>query len=51
MDGFEYEVGVVVDFLDEHWAEFLKLCEEQGIDEAEAEALCSKMAQFAGRSK
>ncbi len=49
MEGFEFEMGVVVDFLGSNWQAFLDCCADHDIDEARAEEISNKLDQVAGR--
>lgn len=50
MEDFEFEMGVLADFIGENWQSFIDFVEEHGIDEARAEALTAALHQFAGRT-
>ena len=50
LNEFKHEMGIVADFLGNHWQAFLEFCEEFDIDESRAEEICTELELFSGRS-
>lgn len=49
-DLYQYEIGLVSDFISENWNRFLAFCEEREMDEPQAEELSNKIDKASGRA-